>query len=151
MTANRTAAHDRHPAFPLDSPCMECGEQDGIQWHHVIPRSMGGTVTVPLCPVCHGKAHDRRAMAHNALTSRAMKARMADGHYIGGKVPYGFRREGNRLIECPREQKTIAEAKRLRSEGLSLRAIAADLAARGMMSRGGGPFQPCAINTMVAA
>jgi 5-methylcytosine-specific restriction endonuclease McrA len=25
--------------------------------HHVVPRSLGGVATVPLCHDCHGKAH----------------------------------------------------------------------------------------------
>jgi site-specific DNA recombinase len=84
-------------------------------------------------------------------TSAAMRQRQAEGRYIGGKVPYGFRLDGAELVECPAEQAVIAEARRLRSEGLTLRAVAADLAARGMVSRKGTPFHPESVNAMVAA
>lgn len=39
--------------------CFECG-RDAHHQHHVVPRSRGGTKTVPLCVDCHSKAHDTR-------------------------------------------------------------------------------------------
>jgi 5-methylcytosine-specific restriction endonuclease McrA len=39
--------------------CFECGAPAAHQ-HHVVPRSLGGTKTVPLCEGCHGKVHGRR-------------------------------------------------------------------------------------------
>ena len=36
--------------------CLECGEE-ALHEHHVIPRHMGGTKTVPLCEPCHGRVH----------------------------------------------------------------------------------------------
>ena len=36
--------------------CFECGEP-AVHDHHVVPQAQGGTQTVPLCMVCHGKAH----------------------------------------------------------------------------------------------
>lgn len=38
--------------------CFEC-DQPADHQHHVIPRSRGGTRTVPLCAGCHGLVHDR--------------------------------------------------------------------------------------------
>jgi hypothetical protein len=38
------------------TPCIECGKMT-TGTHHVIPRSRGGTATVPLCPNCHALAH----------------------------------------------------------------------------------------------
>jgi len=37
--------------------CFECGESEKIHNHHVVPRIKGGTKTIPLCEVCHGKVH----------------------------------------------------------------------------------------------
>lgn len=40
-----------------ENKCFECGTlTKGM--HHVIPVSSGGTKQLPLCELCHGKAHD---------------------------------------------------------------------------------------------
>jgi hypothetical protein len=36
--------------------CFECGETSN-QDHHVVPESVGGKKTVPLCEKCHEKIH----------------------------------------------------------------------------------------------
>lgn len=38
------------------SECFECGGE-AIHQHHVVPRSVGGTKTIPLCSECHRAAH----------------------------------------------------------------------------------------------
>ncbi|MEG8039537.1 HNH endonuclease [Sphingomonas sp. LR60] len=50
--------------------CALCGRPLGtrVEWHHVIPRSEGGTGTVPLHPICHRAIH---AAADNAALARA--------------------------------------------------------------------------------
>lgn len=39
--------------------CALCGRPLGTrtEWHHVVPRSQGGTDTVPLHPICHRAIH----------------------------------------------------------------------------------------------
>ncbi len=46
--------------------CAECGKPSEHD-HHVVPKSMGGTTTVPLCTDCHSKVHGK-AMAASSLT-----------------------------------------------------------------------------------
>ena len=41
----------------MNYKCYECGIEECIQHHHVVPRSLGGTKTIPLCSICHGKVH----------------------------------------------------------------------------------------------
>ena len=48
----------------------------------------------------------------------------ARGEYTGGIVPFGYRRDGDRLVQVPELQVAIARMKALRAEGASLRAIA---------------------------
>ena len=50
--------------------CALCARPLGtrVEWHHVIPRSEGGTDTVPLHPICHRAIH---AAADNATLARA--------------------------------------------------------------------------------
>jgi putative DNA-invertase from lambdoid prophage Rac len=56
----------------------------------------------------------------------------ARGRYLGGKVPFGFRRgEGGELVPHEAEQAAIQEMIALRRQGKALRAIAEALQARG--------------------
>lgn len=50
--------------------CALCGRPLGVrvEWHHVVPRSEGGTDTVPLHPICHRAIH---AAADNPTLARA--------------------------------------------------------------------------------
>ena len=53
--------------------CFECGKE-ATEEHHVIPKSLGGTKTVPLCTKCHMKVHGldktNRADWHPELIKR---------------------------------------------------------------------------------
>ena len=119
--------------------CFECGATDNLHEHHVVPRSLGGTKTIPLCGDCHGKVHGRNAMHMSRLTATALAHKAAQGEYCGGQVPYGFAvgPDGVHLVEHDGEQQVIAETHRLRAAGLSLRAIVAELDKRGLVSRTG--------------
>ncbi len=56
----------------------------------------------------------------------------ARGRYLGGKVPFGFRRgETGELVEVPSEQEAIREMAALRAQGKALRAIAEEMQAKG--------------------
>ena len=57
--------------------------------------------------------------------------------FTGGHAPYGFAlaADGVVLVEVEAEQAVLAEARALRSSGLSLRATAAELARRGFIAR----------------
>jgi hypothetical protein len=44
--------------------CFECGSSEHIHQHHIIPKSLGGMKTIPLCNVCHGKAHGKDVGIH---------------------------------------------------------------------------------------
>jgi hypothetical protein len=39
--------------------CFECGSNNNIHQHHVVPRTLGGVRTIPLCGDCHGKVHGK--------------------------------------------------------------------------------------------
>ena len=49
--------------------CFECGKPSDID-HHVIPRSKGGTKTVPLCNKCHSIVHDAKLISIAELSIR---------------------------------------------------------------------------------
>lgn len=84
-------------------------------------------------------------------TSAALQHKQAQGEYIGGAVPFGFRLDSGRLIEHPAEQAAVRAARDLRSRGLSLRAVAANLEAQGIRSRAGRRLAPVQIARMVEA
>ncbi len=86
-------------------------------------------------------------------TSAAMAHKAACGEFTGGEAPYGYRvsEDGVRLVEIPAEQSVLAQARALRAAGLSLRAVAGELARAGLASRTGKPFAATQIARMTAA
>jgi DNA invertase Pin-like site-specific DNA recombinase len=85
-------------------------------------------------------------------TATAMQHKAASGEYTGGVPPYGFRvaDDGVHLAPVEAEQAVLVEARALRAAGLSLRAVARELDARGLRSRVGRPFSAAQIQGMVA-
>lgn len=61
--------------------CFECGAPASHQ-HHVVPKSVGGTRTVPLCERCHGLVHGRN-MHVRMLTIAGLEAARSRGVRIG--------------------------------------------------------------------
>ena len=138
----------------MNDQCFECGAPATCA-HHVIPRSRGGTKTVPLCGGCHGLAHglSRETWSdHRALTAAAMASMKTRGLYTGGAAPYGFRADDEgRLVPDEHEQAIAEAAKALRAAGLSFRAIGAALAERGLLNRAGGAWYPSTVKRMLEA
>ncbi len=85
-------------------------------------------------------------------TSAALQHKAAQGEYIGGAVPFGYRLDdGGRLAEAPAEQAVIREARSLRARGLTLRGVSGRLAAQGYRSRTGRTFAPVQVQRMMEA
>lgn len=83
-------------------------------------------------------------------TSLAMAHLARSGRHTGGHVVFGYRvGEGGVLVPDDDEQATIRRARELREGGASLRAIAAQLAGEGRLSRNGRPFEPSAVMRML--
>lgn len=117
--------------------CFECGSAATVS-HHVVPKSKGGTRTVPMCGYCHGLAHHaRRNMTTSALTKTALQKRKAAGLRIGG-VPYGWNVvDGNRLAPVSKEQQVLGLILSMRASGISLRGIADFLTDWGVVTKCG--------------
>jgi hypothetical protein len=132
----------------MTDPCFECGRPAECD-HHVVPQSRGGTKTVPLCGACHAKAHHRdKNMSTRKLTKDALAALKAKGVKLGGALPQcrtltdAARGKGVARSVAIRKAKAIAEyadvlpfMRELRTEGLSLHAIAERLNADGQKTR----------------
>jgi DNA invertase Pin-like site-specific DNA recombinase len=92
---------------------------------------------------------------------RANLAHMrAQGMWVGGNVPYGFkagprhydddgRRLPRKLTPNPDEQAVIKEARKLRRNGFSLRRIAMELGRLRLRSRTGGSFSAQQVSGML--
>lgn len=104
----------------MDAPrCFECDEPAEVE-HHVVPRSRGGTRTVPLCGRCHGRAHHTdRNMSPVAL----IRDRVAQGK-PHGRTPFGYRVENGRYVPVEWQMRVLALMERMRREGVSTTAVA---------------------------
>lgn len=115
--------------------CFECGCKAQHE-HHVVPRSKGGTKTIPLCVTCHSAVHSVD-LSVPALTRAALSKKKARGELIG-TAPLGTRVASNGVdLEAdPTEAETLELVRELRTSGASIRTIAAELDARGVPARG---------------
>ena len=78
-------------------------------------------------------------------TKVALQHKKTNGK-VYGQVPYGYRRDGDDLVEASDEQAVIREIVRLRRETkLSLRAIASHLNKNGYKTKSGSTFYPATI------
>lgn len=85
-----------------------------------------------------------------ARTKSALAVKRKRGGFIG-RVPFGYAVDGTQLVEVAHEQAVIVEARSLQAAGLSLRAIATQLAERGRVARNGSPFVAMQISRMLNA
>lgn len=115
--------------------CINCAAPSAHD-HHVVPTSLGGVATVPLCEECHGKAHGHRVNMWN-LSREALAAKRARGEHHGAP-PLGYSNAHGRLVPDAQEQAAVARIHALRAEGRSLREIAAALTAEGYTTKRGG-------------
>ena len=111
----------------MTAACFECGAPAEHN-HHVIPRSLGGTKTIPLCERCHGLVHDKNFTKISTLTKNALAIKKAKKQRVG-TIPYGWKlkADGVHLEECEAEQDVIQKCRALRAEGWTLAAIGAEL------------------------
>ena len=116
--------------------CFECGNSAQHQ-HHVIPKSYGGTKTIPLCCSCHGKVHSPHLLKTSIMTKKAMQKMISEGRYTGGQVKYGYKVVKGKLVEDETEQCAITLIKKYRSLKWSYLKIGRVLKDAGYVSRTG--------------
>ena len=129
--------------------CFECGKTAEYD-HHVVPRSLGGVKTLPLCGVCHGLVHGIKKVNVKNLTKTALAQKRINGEYTGGYVPYGFAMDGNgKLCVDSVEVKVIDRIVKLRGGGASYTAIASELNAAGYRTKTGKNWFPQTVKNIV--
>jgi DNA invertase Pin-like site-specific DNA recombinase len=132
---------EQYFADPNGPALLSVGEQ-------VDTRTAGGRLVLNVL----GAVSQWEREAIGERTAAAMRHMAAQGTYTGGKAPFGYRLgEGGRLDAHEAEQAVIREARALRDDGLSLRAVASRLSAQGHRSRAGRDFAPVQVARMVAA
>lgn len=124
---------------PGKAALLSVGEQ-------IDTRSAGGRLVLNV--LASVSQWEREAIGER--TSAAMQHMATQGEFTGGEAPYGFRVEAGKLVAVEGEQAVLTEAKRLRSGGLSLRAVARELDRMGFQSRKGTGFAPAQVQRMTA-
>lgn len=66
--------------------CFECGGNNQIHYHHVVPEIKGGTQTIPLCIICHGKVHGKNFLKQSELIKIGIERAKSEGKYKGRKT-----------------------------------------------------------------
>lgn len=69
------------PPDARETKCFECGEP-AEHAHHVVPQSLGGTRTLPLCARCHGLVHGA-GLGLPALVRAGQDRARREGRRIG--------------------------------------------------------------------
>ena len=81
-------------------------------------------------------------------TKMVLDGKRANGEVIG-TIPYGYKREGEKLAVNNDEQQVIARIKDLRSQGLSLAKISKQLIKESIRNRNNTPFPPMQIRALI--
>jgi hypothetical protein len=97
--------------------CFECGASGNIHNHHIVPKSLGGTKTIPLCVVCHGRVHQKDFVKFQNLARLGRKKYVENGGKLGRKT--GTVESDEQFMAKPINQ----EIKRLVESGVSVRNI----------------------------
>jgi site-specific DNA recombinase len=84
---------------------------------------------------------EREAIAER--TRDALNHKRSRGERVSGRIPYGkaLASDGIMLVPCQEEQDVLAIIRELRTAGMTLMAIAAELNRRGIQRREGGAWE----------
>lgn len=75
------------PKLIKHTECFECGSSDStIHFHHVVPFTMGGRNTIPLCVPCHAKVHNRKFVDHKELQRLGIERAKKEGKFTGRRA-----------------------------------------------------------------
>lgn len=132
-------------------PCFEC-QTPTTGEHHVVPVILGGTKTVPLCEVCHGKVHGVDLVNMNKLARIGLAKKREELALIGKKLGNNnltdeHRKKGRAVSAANKKRRTkneMSEATALlldiKSKGMTFEAIAEEFNQRGIRTLRGCKF-----------
>lgn len=139
----------------MKKECFECGKP-ATEEHHVIPQSLGGTKTVPLCGSCHDRVHDggwKRRDNHAALTKAGIAKSKANGGKFGADVipaeaiarGVAKSREKNMAQALEFAESVVHKLLELRNQDMTLQEISDVFNAEGPTTQRGGKWYPTTI------
>jgi DNA invertase Pin-like site-specific DNA recombinase len=85
------------------------------------------------------------------LTAERTRAAMAHKRTRGeciGEIPFGYHRDGDRLVPDPEAQRAVTLILDLRARGWSYRRIAAELVSQGVPTAKGGKWDPATVRSI---
>lgn len=91
--------------------------------------------------------YERQVIRLRLRAGRARKT--AAGGYGGGAPPFGWRAEGRELVAVPSEQLTLRTIRKLRDQGMSLRAIGRWLDENGHPPRAATKWHPTSLRNVL--
>jgi len=126
-----------------EGTCFECLTVGPCHEHHVVPKILGGTKTLPLCRGCHGKVHGLDFTNHGNLVKIGLERRKAETGRYGGPHPYGH---------FPKEKAALAMMLDLRQREGTVRGIADALNAseHHQATRNGRPWHYASVSKILA-
>ena len=150
-----TISDKKSPETYKNKRCWECEiETEEIEHHHPVPRSRGGTKTIPLCSVCHSKAHHRKKnVSISKLSKEGLARKMATGWKAGNPDLARVRAIGHATLS--RRRKAFANKMKPALESLveegfkSYNSIATALNERGYKAARGGVFRHTSVKPML--
>jgi hypothetical protein len=87
--------------------CFECGSDENIHEHHVVPKSKGGTKTIPLCGNCHGVVHGKNfGLEWKRLQMEGINKAKKNGKYNGRG--FGTSDSIQRFMSKPKSQEIMS-------------------------------------------
>ena len=86
-------------------------------------------------------------------TKDALRYKKTQNQRVSGRIPYGkeLAADGIMLVPCQAEQEVLATIRDLRTAGMTLMAIAAELNARGIQKREGGQWEHTFVSRLLKA
>ena len=105
--------------------CWECETEGDVEYHHPVPRSRGGTKTIPLCCRCHSKAHHTRErnVSHSNLVNEGLERAKQRGVKFGNprvhSTAHPKAREASRLKGQRTKNKYLPVIKKIQEELLN--------------------------------
>lgn len=112
----------------MDKICFECGSDENIHNHHVVPKIKGGTKTIPLCQICHSKVHGDHMLKIQRLAKIGRKKkreqRIKEGLPDNTGRPVGSKEDlesflnkpkNKEIIQCLEKRMTIREIVRIKA------------------------------------
>lgn len=127
---------ERHFSGAVALLCME---------HDVDTASAAGRMVLNLLMAV--AQWEREAISER--TTAALAVKVARGERTTRFAPYGWQHIEGRVVECAEEQVTLRRAHELRANGLSVRAIGAQLAREGRLSRAAEAFSHTQVHKML--